>query len=122
MFFQYLSKNTKDCYVSIERLNITDEPSSIAQNTADKENNAATNFNIRKNDSPSDPPPAKRYMTRRSAALSADNQTSSTNTEQTKRVRAPTQPRPPPAFIKYDGKVEYYTHFVEIAVAADTLL
>lgn len=121
---QYLPKNPKDCYVSIERLNIEDETASTTQDTIDKENNIATNLNIRKNDSLIDPPPAKRYMTRRSAALSANNGTSLSNNAQRTKKRAHTsaQPRKPPAFIEYKGKVEYCTHFVDIAVAADTLL
>lgn len=125
MFFvsQYRPKNTKDCYISIKRLDIKDEKASITQDTADKENNTALSSNIRKNDLPSDPPPAKRYITRRSAAIGTNNQNQSIpNTQQTKRAHAPTQPRQPPAFIEYKGKVEYYTHFVDIAVAADTLL
>lgn len=119
---QYLSKNTKDCYVSIEKLHIEEKKTFKKHDTAYKENDTVTNLNIRKNDSPSNLPPAKRYMTRRSAALNADNQMSLPNIQQTTRARAATQPRQPPSFIEYKGKVEYYTHFVDIAVAADTLL
>lgn len=99
-----------------------EEKPSLTQDTADKENNTVPNSNIRKNDSTCDLPSAKRYMTRRSAALNADDQTSILNTQQIKRACAPTQPRQPPAFIEYKGKLEYYTHFVDIAVAADTML
>lgn len=36
--------------------------------------------------------------------------------------RPPTEPRPPPAFIDYKGKVVYHTEFMDIAIASDDLL
>lgn len=67
-----------------------------------------------------DDEPVRRYRTRSSITLN-DQQNVSLAVKR-KRDGAPSQPKPIPKFIEYNGKVEYYTTFIDIACACDNLL
>lgn len=105
MFFFSL----QECTVQIERLDIK-----LDEVIAEKENANTLNKTDENNCQ------VKRYRTRSSVSQTESLEIKSEI--QRKRSQSSTEPKPKPAFIEYNGKVEYYTEFHDIAFAADTLL
>lgn len=104
-------KNNKECTVRIERL----ESNDLEKNAIDGIENVDTLNQITQNNAP-----AKRYRTR-SSVMQSDSLTDGVQPER-KKSNSIGIPRPTPSFIEYNGKVEYFTEFHDIAFASDNLL
>lgn len=112
--FFYLSseqKKNKECTVRIERL----ESNDLEKKAIDEIENVNTLNQITQNNAP-----AKRYRTR-SSVMQSDSLTDGVQPER-KKSNSIGIPRPKPSFIEYNGKVEYFTEFHDIAFASDNLL
>lgn len=109
IFFQ--NSITKECKVSLEKLEGLADDCTISVNAA-KLILAESHTNGDE--------PVRRYRTRSSITLN-DQQNDGLAVKR-KRDGTPSQPQPKPKFIEYNGKVEYYTNFIDIACACDNLL
>lgn len=115
-FFLKIKTTIKECTVRIERL----DSNVVENNITDEIENVNTLNQIAENDATNISEPAKRYRTR-SSVTQSDSRNGDVQLQR-KKSNSVSVPRPKPSFIEYNGKVEYFTEFHDIAFASDNLL